>query len=245
MGDPRAAYGLTETFTICTSIPSDSPLELRETTHGVALPGMAIRIVDPSSGAPLGIGETGEIAVKGVTLMRGYYKADPEECFDDEGWFRTADSGHLDEQGYLHWHGRLSGLIKTSGANVSPAEVEAAVSSWGRLKLGSVVGVPHPRFGEAVVLCAVRSVDQVSAEDVTAHLRGVLASYKVPRRVLFFDDGEVSYTGSQKVRLEDLRSLAARRVAEGDDDWARFLREQHAELLTPPAEASPAPAGGT
>jgi fatty-acyl-CoA synthase len=230
-GDPRAAYGLTETFTICTSIPSDSPLELRETTHGVALPGMAVRIVDPSTGAALGVGETGEIAVKGVTLMRGYYKVDPEECFDDEGWFRTKDSGHLDEAGFLHWHGRLSGLIKTSGANVSPAEVEAAVASWGRLKLGSVVGVPHPRFGEAVVLCAVRSLDPVSAEDVTAHLRGVLAPYKVPKHVLFFDDEELTYTGSQKVRLEDLRSLAARALSEGEDDWARYLREQHPDLI--------------
>jgi acyl-CoA synthetase (AMP-forming)/AMP-acid ligase II len=234
-GDPRAAYGLTETFTICTSIPSNSPIELRETTHGVTLPGMAIRIVDPDSGEPLGMGETGEIAVRGVTLMRGYYKVDPEECFDEDGWFRTKDSGHVDEAGYLHWHGRLSGLIKTAGANVSPAEVEAAVANWGRLKLGSVVGVPHPRFGEAVVLCAVRSLDPVSAEDITGHLRGVLASYKVPRRVLFFDDEELTYTGSQKVRLEDLRSLAARRVAEGDDDWASFLREQHAELIAAPA----------
>jgi fatty-acyl-CoA synthase len=235
-GDPRAAYGLTETFTICTSIPSNSPLQLRETTHGLPLPGMAIRIVDPDSGEPLEVGETGEIAVKGVTLMRGYYKAEPEECFDDDGWFRTMDSGHLDEAGYLHWHGRLSGLIKTSGANVSPAEVEAAVANWGRLKVGSVVGVPHPRFGEAVVLCAVRSLDSVSAEDITGHLRGVLASYKVPRRVLFFDDEELTYTGSQKVRLEDLRSLAARRVAGGDDDWGRFLREQHTELIAIPVE---------
>jgi fatty-acyl-CoA synthase len=230
-GDPRAAYGLTETFTICTSIPSNSPIQLRETTHGVPLPGMAIRIVDPDSGEPLGVGETGEIAVRGVTLMRGYYKVEPEECFDEDGWFRTQDSGHLDDAGYLHWHGRLSGLIKTAGANVSPAEVEAAVASWGRLRVGSVVGVPHPRFGEAVVLCAVRSLDPVAAEDITGHLRGVLASYKVPRRVLFFDNEELTYTGSQKVRLEDLRSLAARRVAEGDDDWARFLREQHAELI--------------
>jgi fatty-acyl-CoA synthase len=235
-GDPRAAYGLTETFTICTSIPSDSPLELRETTHGVPLPGMAIRIVDPESGDPLGVGETGEIAVKGVTLMRGYYKVEPEECFDTEGWFRTKDSGHLDEAGYLHWHGRLSGMIKTAGANVSPAEVEAALASWGRLRLGSVVGVPHPRFGEAVVLCAVLGVDPVSPEDITGHLRNVLASYKVPRRVLYFENDELTYTGSQKVRLEDLRSLAAQQLADGDDDWARFLREQHAGLIAGPPE---------
>jgi fatty-acyl-CoA synthase len=125
----------------------------------------------------------------------------------------------------------LSGLIKTSGANVSPAEVEAAVSSWGRLKVGSVVGVPHPRYGEVVVLCAVRSLDDVSADDVTGHLRGVLASYKVPKQVLFFEDDELTYTGSQKVRLEDLRSLAARRLAEGDGDWAEYLRAHHPDLV--------------
>jgi fatty-acyl-CoA synthase len=98
------------------------------------------------------------------------------------------------------------------------------------------VGVPHPRFGDAVVLCAVRSLDPVSAEDIIGQLRGVLASYKVPRRVLFFDDDELTYTGSQKVRLEDLRSLAARRLAEADDEWAQFLRVEHAELLAAPVE---------
>jgi fatty-acyl-CoA synthase len=76
----------------------------------------------------------------------------------------------------------------------------------------------------------------VSAEDITGHLRGVLASYKVPRRVLFFDDDELTYTGSQKVRLEDLRSLAARRLVEADDDWAQFLRDEHAELIAAPLE---------
>jgi fatty-acyl-CoA synthase len=237
-GDPGAAYGLTETFTIATSIPSDSPLELRRTTHGVALPGMAVRIVDPQGGAALGVGQTGEIAVKGVTLMRGYYKVPPEECFDAEGWFRTKDSGHLDDKGYLHWAGRLSGLIKTAGANVSPAEVEEALQRWGRLKLANVVGVPHPVLGEAVVLCAVQSPDPVSADEILGHLGTVLASYKVPKRVVFLGDDEVTFTGSQKVRVDELRALAARRLGGGDDDWARFLREQHEDMLAVPEGAA-------
>jgi hypothetical protein len=58
----------------------------------------------------------------------------------------------------------------------------------------------------------------------------------VPRQVLFFDDEELTYTGSQKVRLEDLRSLAARRLAGADDEWAQFLREEHAELIAAPVE---------
>jgi acyl-CoA synthetase (AMP-forming)/AMP-acid ligase II len=229
---PQAAFGLSETFTIATSIPSDSPLELRRTTHGVALPGMEIRIVDPITGAPRLPGQEGEIAVRGVTMMRGYYKVSPEECFDDEGWFRTQDAGYLDEQGYLHWAGRLSGVIKTAGANVAPAEVEAALQAWGRLKIVAVVGLPHPTLGEAVVLCAVPD-GEVTGDEVTAHLRTVLAPYKVPRRILFFDDDEITYTGSEKVRVRDLRRLAARRVAAGTDEWAAFLRDRHADLLAP------------
>jgi fatty-acyl-CoA synthase len=229
--DPGAAYGLTETFTLATSIRSDSPRRLRRSTHGVALPGMAVRIIDSASGAPLATGATGEIAVKGITLMRGYYKVDPEQCFDDEGWFRTGDAGYLDESGFLHWTGRLSNLIKTSGANVSPLEVETALTAWGRLKVANVVGIPHPVVGEAVVLCAVQGADPVSASEITAHLRGVLAPYKVPKHVVFLDPDEVTLTGSHKVRVDRLRSLAARRLAADDAVWARFLREQHGDLL--------------
>ena len=241
-GDPGAAYGLTETFTIATSIPSDSPRELRRSTHGVALPGMAVRIVDPASGTTLGADETGEIAVKGITLMRGYYKVDPDQCFDDDGWFRTRDAGYLDERGFLHWAGRLSRLIKTSGANVSPLEVEAALASGGRLKVASVVGIPHPVVGEAVVLCAVQGADPVPVDDILGHLRGVLAPYKVPKHVVFFDEDEVSFTGSQKVRVDRLRALAARRLSADDAAWSRFLGEKHPDLLEVPVGDAPAQA---
>lgn len=218
--DPGAAYGLSETFTICTSIPSDSPAEARATTHGRPLPGMHVRIVD-ERGAPLPAGQTGEIAVKGVTAMRGYYKVDPEETFDTDGYFHTKDAGYLDRGGFLHWHGRLSGLIKTSGANVSPVEVETALMRWGRLRAAGVVGVAHPTLGEAVVACVVRRADDAVTEDeVRAHLRGALASYKVPRRVLFFADGEIELTGSQKIKLGELRDLAAARLARDDAEPA-------------------------
>lgn len=211
--DPGAAYGLSETFTICTSLPSDSPLELRKTTHGVALPGMQIRIVD-EAGAPFPIGHTGEIAVKGVTAMRGYYKVDPGETFDADGYFHTKDAGHLDAKGYLHWHGRISGLIKTSGANVSPVELETALLAWGRVKAAGVVGVPDKRLGEIVVACVIRlSDDPVTEDDVRGYLRSRVAAYKVPRHVLFFADGEIEFTGSQKIKLNELRELAARRLA--------------------------------
>lgn len=225
-GDPRAAFGLTETFTIATSIPSHSPYEIRMTTHGRALPGMRIKIVDPESGAALDAGGIGEIAVKGVTLMRGYYKAFPEEYFDEDGWFRTGDSGFLDQEGYLHWTGRLSNLVKTGGANVSPVEVEDKAAELGLFGVTTVVGVPHPTLGEAVVLCAVPLVGAtVEADEVRARLSRDLAHYKVPRRILLFTEEELSFTGTDKVRISQVRELAMRRLAatDPDDKWSSFL----------------------
>src|SRR3546814_12285389 len=91
--------------------------------------------------------------------MLGYHKVDDEEYLDRNGYFRTGDSGYLDESGILHWGGRLSGMIKTAGANVSPEEVRSKLLQWGRLSPFAVVPIPHPRRGEAVVVFAVRPPD--------------------------------------------------------------------------------------
>jgi fatty-acyl-CoA synthase len=212
-----ASFGLSETFTIASMLPADAPGELRRSTHGRALPGMEIRIVDPATGAPVPTGVPGEIAVRGATLMRGYAKVLPELVFDADGWFRTQDGGSLDAEGYLHWTGRLSNLIKTGGANVSPVEIEQLLAKHPDLKVAVAVGVGHPTLGEVVVLCAVaaqgRSVDEA---EIRGFLRERLASYKVPRRVLDFRADELSFTGNQKLQLEPLRRLAlARLAAEG------------------------------
>ena len=209
-----ASYGLSETFTIASMLPVDAPLELRRRTHGRALPGMEIRIVDPETGAPVATGVPGEIAVRGATLMRGYAKVLPELVFDADGWFRTQDGGSLDAEGFLHWTGRLSNLIKTGGANVSPLEIEHVLAKHPDLKLAIPVGVAHPTLGEVVVLCAVplegRSVDEPA---IQGFLRERLAAYKVPRRVLAFRADELSFTGNQKVQLAPLRRLALERLA--------------------------------
>ncbi len=207
------AYGLTETFTLATAVPADAPLELRKQTSGRPLPGMSIRIVDPESGAPVASGAPGEIAVKGVTLMRGYYKVAPENVFDADGYFRTQDGGWLDEEGYLHWTGRLSNLIKTGGANVSPVEIEETLTKHPAIKLAAAVGVPHPTLGEIVVLCAVPVAGaKIDEPALRAWLRERLSAYKVPRRVLAFREGELSYTGNQKVQVAPLREAARKRL---------------------------------
>jgi fatty-acyl-CoA synthase len=104
---------------------------------------------------------------------------------------------------------------------------------WDRLPSLAVVPVPHPRLGEAVVLCAVQGEHPVTAEEVVAHLKGVLASYKVPKRVVFVTMDELPHTASEKVRESDAQRLAARSVvAAGDDpEWAEFLQREHPDLL--------------
>jgi fatty-acyl-CoA synthase len=209
------SYGLSETFTVASLIPASAPPELRRRTHGRPLPGMTVRIVDPESGAPLPPGAKGEIAVKGLTLMRGYYKVDPEDCLDAEGFFRTGDGGFLDADGYLHWGGRLSNIIKTGGANVSPLEVESALTGYPGLRSAHAVGIPHPTLGEALVLCAVvEEGRRVDGEAIRGFLRERLAPYKVPRAVLAFAPGELPLTDNQKVQLSALREAALERLEE-------------------------------
>jgi len=210
-----ASYGLSETFTIASMLPCDAPAELRRSTSGRPLPGMRLRIIDPDSGDELPPGSEGEITVAGVTFMRGYHKVLPEICVDEHGFFHTRDGGQIDEHGYLHWSGRLSNLIKTGGANVSPVEIEKAASAHPALKVALPVGVGHPTLGEVIVLCAVPVAgEQPDEQEVRGFLRERLAAYKVPRRVLFFEDGALSFTGNQKVQVAPLAQAALARLGE-------------------------------
>jgi fatty-acyl-CoA synthase len=153
--------------------------------------------------------------------MKGYVKELPESVFDADGFFRTGDAGAVDTENRLHWTGRASGLIKTGGANVSPVEIEEALLPHPELKVALAVGVPDAVLGEIVVACVVaHDGSGIDEEGVRAFLKGRVASYKVPRRVLFFDDDDLSLTGNAKVRANALRDLAMRRLGptppEGD-----------------------------
>lgn len=211
----RGAYGLTETFTIISAIPSDSSPEVRDRAHGRILPGNSIRILHPASGEPQPAGADGEIAVAGPTLMRTYVKIPPSETFDPDGFFRTGDAGYVDDEGFLHWTGRTTDMIKTGGANVSPVEIELELLHHPGLVAAGAVGVPHPTLGQMVVVVAVaHEGSQVDEENVRRFLRGRLASYKIPRRVLFVSERDLSLTANAKIRPEELRSLAAERLAD-------------------------------
>lgn len=209
--EPRHCYGSTETFTLSTGYAANTSRAAAGDSHGPPLPGNILKIVDPLTGAVVAVGVRGEIAVKGPTLMLGYLGASLDETLDAEGYFRTGDGGYVDEAGRLFWEGRLNDIIKTGGANVSPVEIDSVIVDCPGVKLCQTVGVPHDRLGEMVVTCIVRHEGaQLDEAIVRDFARTKLASYKAPRRVLFFSGDDLELTGSAKVKTVDLRNLAAR-----------------------------------
>ncbi len=213
--EPYSAFGNTETFTLISAYPAGTPEEEIAGSVGKPCHGNIIKIVDPHSGLPVAIGEKGEIAVKGPTLMMGYIGIPSDEALDAEGFLRTGDGGHVDAEGRLYWHGRLTDIIKTGGANVSPVEVDTLLKAIPGIKAVQTVGVPDDLLGEMVVTCIVRHEGAgLAEEDVKAFAKGQLASFKVPRRVLFFAEDELALTGSAKIKTADLKTLAAKRLEE-------------------------------
>ena len=146
--------------------------------------------------------------------MLGYLGIPLDQSLDEDGFLRCSDGGYIDEQGRLYWEGRLNDIIKTGGANVSPLEIDAVIRECPGVKLSQTVGVPDHLLGEMVVGCIVAhtgaSLDEAS---IKGFAKEKLASYKVPRRVLFFAEDELKTTGSAKIKTDELRKLAAERLA--------------------------------
>lgn len=211
----RPAFGTTETLTINTCVEANTAEEDYRGSYGFPLPGNTLKIVDPDTGAVLPRGQRGEIGIKGPTLMLGYIGKTLEESFDSEGFFRTGDGGYVDEAGRLFWEGRLTEIIKTGGANVSPAEIDAVIATFPGVKLTQTLGVPHETLSEMVVSCIVpQEAQALDAETLRDFLKARLASFKVPREVLFFREEEFAVTGSGKIKFKTLRDVAVKRLAE-------------------------------
>lgn len=173
-------------------------------------PDMEVRVVD-AFGAPVGDGERGEIVVRGVSVTRRLHKVDRAEVFDRDGFYRTGDEGLVDGD-RIHFTGRLGDLVKTSGANVAPAEVERALLGLPEVAFATVVGIDDEECGQVVAAAVVLNQGaDLDLASVGERLRAELSPYKIPRRYLVLSSmDEIPMTPSLKVSKRDLAALVAR-----------------------------------
>ena len=178
------AYGLTETSPVVTCNPVDLPDF--NGSCGVPIPSTEVAIRD-DEGADLAVGIAGELCVRGPQVMKGYWNK-PEETakvMTPDGFLRTGDIATIDENGFVHIVDRKKDMINVSGFKVYPNEVEEIVSLHpGVLEVGAV-GVPDPASGEAVKIVVVKRDPLLTVEDLKAHCRNYLTTYKIPRAVEF------------------------------------------------------------
>jgi len=198
--------GMTETGSVVLADPDDGDQpESRRGSFGRPVPGFATRVADPDTGEPVGVGEVGELWVRGPYVMQRYYKRSREQCFTPDGWFRTGDLVRVDAEGYHYFVGRRAAVIKTAGVNVLPAEVERAITAVTGAP-AHVVGLPDARRG--AVVAAVVVVDDPAgfdAEALRAALRERLSAYMIPRRVVALPRDRLPVLSSGKI---DLHALA-------------------------------------
>ena len=210
--DPRlrvASLGMTETCSSHTWWPPHEELpEEKRGSLGVSAPGYEHKVVD-EHGETVAPGVVGEICVRGQALMRGMVGRMREEVFDCDGWYRTGDAAAMDADGHLYFAGRTDDMIKTSGANVAPVEVEDVLLSMPEVREAYVIGIPDPERGAIVTgVVVLNEGAALDAEQLARWSRERLAAYKVPKRwaVLPTTEG-LPYTTTNKI---DKRALAER-----------------------------------
>ncbi len=198
-------YGLSETGFL-TGLRDDEHTEARLKSCGRPCPGIELRVVD-DSGKAVEPGQPGEFATRGDNVMRGYWN-NPQEtnrAFRD-GLFLTGDIGYQDAEGYFYVLDRLKDMIVTGGENVYSGEVEAVICEHPAVREAAVFGIPDRQWGELVAACVVLKQGYLlSINDVTAHCRRSLASYKIPRRIEFSQD-DLPKSSSGKILKRLLRA---------------------------------------
>ena len=203
-------FGLGEVTGNITVLPpalheSDDGPDVKIGTCGYERTAMQVSIQD-EQGREVAAGETGEICVCGPAVFAGYYN-NPDanaKAFRD-GWFRTGDLGHVDEEGYLYITGRASDMYISGGSNVYPREIEEKILTHPAVAEVAILGVPDRTWGEVgVAVCVRRPQAEVGESELLAWMEGKVARYKIPKRVFFWEALPRSAYG--KITKKDIRA---------------------------------------
>ncbi|PJE80883.1 Long-chain-fatty-acid--CoA ligase [invertebrate metagenome] len=197
------AYGLTE----CSPGVCANPLGqyAREGSVGMPLPGTELKTID-DDGYEVGIGERGELCVRGPQVMKGYWenREATDSILDRDGWLRTGDVAIIAEDGFVSIVDRLKDMVLVSGFNVYPNEIEDVVAHHSSVEHCAVIGVPDEKTGEAVKLFVVCKDDNLDKQELVKYCRKYLTGYKVPKKIEFRDSLPMTPVG--KILRKDLKA---------------------------------------
>jgi acyl-CoA synthetase (AMP-forming)/AMP-acid ligase II len=201
-------YGMTEGAAVLTCLNTEDHARGGELlkSAGRCLPGSEVSIQD-HEGNLLPPGEVGEVCAKSGSIMLEYHnRPDETRAAFRNGWYLTGDMGYLDERDYLYLVDRSKDMIVSGGENIYSAEVESAISTHPAVAQVAVIGIPDPRWGEAVhAVLYLKPGRTASEEEIILHTRGLIAGYKVPKSVTFRDE-PLPLSGAMKVLKRDLRA---------------------------------------
>ncbi|KAL4794204.1 hypothetical protein BDV19DRAFT_399523 [Aspergillus venezuelensis] len=215
-----SSYGLTEASPTCFNAVTTDTIETRLQTVGKVMPHAKAKIVD-AQGNIVPVGQRGELCIAGYQLTKGYWnnpaKTAETLVTDEEGtqWLKTGDEAVFNKEGRCSITGRFKDIIIRGGENIYPLEIEERLTAHPSITLSSVIGIPHPKYGEVVgaFISLAEGAARPSDEELVSWTREKLGRHKAPQHVFVFGeegvDSTVPVTGSGKVRKVDLRRIAA------------------------------------
>jgi long-chain acyl-CoA synthetase len=208
-------YGMTETSPVATVNPIE---HIQIGTIGIPVPSTLCKVIT-DDGVEVGLGEVGELCVKGPQVMKGYWQHSEAtaEMLDADGWLKTGDIALIQADGYLRIVDRKKDMILVSGFNVYPNELEDVLTSLPGVLQCAAIGVPDDKSGEIIkVFIVVKPGASLTKEQVMEHMRANVTAYKVPRTVEFRDALPTTNVGKilrRELRDEEIRKSKLKKSA--------------------------------
>ncbi|WP_413379914.1 class I adenylate-forming enzyme family protein [Alkalihalobacillus sp. 1P02AB] len=201
------SYGLTESAASFTMTSFEDDVRHRTETVGKVLPGGDVKVVGAER-EQLANGEIGELALRGIGVMKGYFKMEEEtaKAIDHQGWFYTGDLATIDNQGYVRIVGRKKEMIIRGGYNIYPREIEELIYKHPSVLEVAIVGVADPVMGEvSVAVIKYKEGHRESSHTMKLYLKDLIAPYKIPDQFIHLD--ELPMTASGKIKKMALQEI--------------------------------------
>ncbi|QCX53529.1 AMP-binding protein [Elizabethkingia sp. JS20170427COW] len=209
MKEISICYGMTETSPVSTQTMIGVPFEKQVSTVGTVQDHLEIKIIDPTTGAIVPRGTSGELCTRGYSVMLKYWN-DPEktrEVLDDGRWMHTGDMASMDEEGYITITGRIKDLIIRGGENISPKWIEDFLYTHPKIVEVQVIGVPSEKFGEEVMAWVkLHEGVEASGEELKAYCDQKIAHYCIPKYWKFVNNFPMTISG--KIRKVEMREIS-------------------------------------